>query len=75
MPRSLLRCLIDFSEFPDYALDLLEQALASDSQMLGWLGMDRAFDPLRPAPRTAELLRRLGLESAREETGQMFVRW
>ncbi len=39
----------------------LEQAHASDSQWLGWLGSDRVFDPLRGEPRFVELLRKIRL--------------
>jgi TolB-like protein/Flp pilus assembly protein TadD len=41
------------------AVSYLEQAYASDSEWLGWLGHDRIFDPLRPDPRFATLLRKL----------------
>jgi tetratricopeptide (TPR) repeat protein len=44
------------------AVSYLEQAYASDSQWLGWLKCDRAFDPLRPDPRFAALLRKLHFE-------------
>jgi TolB-like protein/Flp pilus assembly protein TadD len=47
------------------AVSYLEQAYAEDSQWLGWLGQDRAFDPLRSDPRFAALLRKLGLERTR----------
>jgi serine/threonine protein kinase/tetratricopeptide (TPR) repeat protein len=33
------------------ALDNLERALASDSQMMPWLGQDAMYDPLRSEPR------------------------
>jgi tetratricopeptide (TPR) repeat protein len=41
------------------AVSYLEQAHASDSQWLGWLKGDRAFDPLRSEPRFAALMRKL----------------
>jgi TolB-like protein len=41
------------------ALDHLEKAYASDTQWLGWLKNDRVFDPLRPEPRFAALLKKL----------------
>ncbi len=44
------------------AVSYLEQAHASDSQWLGWLKGDRAFDPLRSEPRFVALLRKLGLD-------------
>jgi serine/threonine-protein kinase len=43
------------------AIELLEQALAADSQMLGWLGQDAIFDSLRTEPRFIALLERLNL--------------
>jgi serine/threonine protein kinase/tetratricopeptide (TPR) repeat protein len=43
----------------DRAIDYLEQALAADSQMLGWLGYDAIFDSLRKEPRFTALLKRL----------------
>ncbi|MGD8816785.1 MAG: protein kinase [Acidobacteriota bacterium] len=44
------------------AVSYLEQAYASDSQWLGWLGHDRIFDPLRSDPRFAALMKTLGFE-------------
>jgi TolB-like protein len=44
------------------ALDQLEKAYASDSQWLGWLGLDEAFVPLRGDPRFHALLKKLNLE-------------
>ena len=41
------------------ALDYLEKAYAQDSQWLGWLGLDKAFDSLRAEPRFAALLKKL----------------
>lgn len=45
------------------AVSLLEQAYALDSQWLGWLNNDRAFDPLRSGPRFRVLMKKLGFES------------
>jgi len=44
------------------AISYLEQAYASDSEWLGWLGHDRIFDPLRSDPRFAALMRKLHFE-------------
>jgi TolB-like protein/Tfp pilus assembly protein PilF len=41
------------------ALEYLEKAYATDSQWLGWLGLDKAFDPLRSEPRFQALLKKL----------------
>jgi serine/threonine protein kinase/tetratricopeptide (TPR) repeat protein len=47
------------------AVSYLEQAYASDSEWLGWLGPDRIFDPLRSDPRFAALMKKLGFEEQR----------
>jgi TolB-like protein/Tfp pilus assembly protein PilF len=44
------------------AVSLLEQAYALDSEWLGWLKNDRAFDPLRSDPRFGVLLKKLNFE-------------
>jgi len=41
------------------AVSYLEQAYATDSQWLGWLGGDRIYEPLRSDPRFAQLMRKL----------------
>ncbi len=46
------------------AMDHLEQAYAADSQWLGWLKYDHAFDPLRSEPRFVALLKKLNFTSA-----------
>jgi tetratricopeptide (TPR) repeat protein len=43
------------------AIDALERAYAADSQWLGWLKMDRMFDPLRSEPRFVKFMKKLGL--------------
>jgi len=43
------------------AVGYLEQALAEDSQWLGWLRNDKTFDPLRSDPRFAALLKKIRL--------------
>ena len=52
---------IGLGDYPR-AVSLLEQAYALDSQWLGWLRNDRAFDPLRSDPRFAALLKKLNFE-------------
>jgi len=43
------------------AIAYLEQALAADSQQLGWIGYDTIFDSLRGEPRFTALLKQLRL--------------
>ena len=43
------------------ALDNLERALATDSQMMAWLGQDAMFDSLRAEPRFRALMKKLNL--------------
>jgi TolB-like protein/Tfp pilus assembly protein PilF/predicted Ser/Thr protein kinase len=45
----------------DQALAALEKAFQQKSTLLTYVKMDPRFDPLRPAPRFADLLRRMGL--------------
>jgi len=45
------------------AVELLEWAYATDSQWLGWLDLDKAFDPLRSEPRFQALLKKLNFSS------------
>jgi TolB-like protein len=45
------------------AVTYLEQARRADSQWLGWLKLDRVFDPLRSEPRFVVLLKQLGFSS------------
>jgi serine/threonine-protein kinase len=50
------------------AISYLEQAYASDSEWLGWLGRDRIFDPLRADPRFIALMEKLGFEDGPRPT-------
>jgi len=43
-------------------LDYLEKSYDADTQWLGWLRADRAFDPLRSEPRFAALLKKIRLD-------------
>ena len=44
------------------ALDWLEKAYAADSEWLGYLNLDKTFDPLRSEPRFRALLKKLNFE-------------
>ena len=44
------------------ALDGLEKAYAAHSEWMGWLKMDRIFDPLRSEPRFITLMKKLNFE-------------
>jgi len=52
---------IGLGDYPR-AVSLLEQAYALDSQWLGWLKNDYAFDPLRSDPRFTTLMKKLNFE-------------
>jgi hypothetical protein len=41
------------------ALDSLEKAYATDSEWLGYMKLDKIFDPLRSEPRFQALLKKL----------------
>jgi len=49
------------------ALNYLEKAYASDSQWLGWLKFDKAFDTIRSEPRFQALLTKIGLAGPTRE--------
>jgi len=49
------------------ALNHLERAYASDSQWLGWLKFDKAFDTIRSEPRFQALLTKIGLPGPTRE--------
>jgi TolB-like protein/Tfp pilus assembly protein PilF len=44
-----------------HAIDYLEKAYTAKSQWLGWLNMDKEFDPLRGEPRFQALMKKLHL--------------
>ena len=48
----------------DQALGWLDQSYADRAQMMSELKAEPAFDPLRADPRFADLLRRVGFETA-----------
>jgi hypothetical protein len=45
-----------------HALDGLEKAYATHSQVIIFIKMDRIFDPLRPEPRFIALMKKLRFE-------------
>jgi tetratricopeptide (TPR) repeat protein len=45
----------------DRALESLERALGDHSQMIGYINVEPALDPLRTEPRVREIARRIGL--------------
>jgi TolB-like protein/Tfp pilus assembly protein PilF len=53
------------------AFGWLEQCYADRAQMLSELKAEPAFDPLRADPRFSDLLRRVGLEAARQKKGTL----
>jgi hypothetical protein len=44
-------------------MDGLEKAYAARSQLLGYLKIDKIWDPLRSDPRFIDLLKKVGLDN------------